>query len=239
LDSGNTKAPATPLLTANKKFKAPLSVENRKIYTKPKSASTLAPIPSTPTKKGDGSSSRPRTPISPRPGSASPRKGAESPFLFPATSEMDVSNVDPESVLVDFENVEPGDVSGEIDEAWLKTSLRDHGSEDKVMVSVRYSLRLYISAMHSNILDIEFVPPIRRLPGFQTPMRPGSSSTLPSLGGPPHPLVPHSTSTPSSPEPPTNPYTPPLADRTSTPPWRATTQSSSRTDKLRLGRRSR
>ncbi|TEB23012.1 kinesin-domain-containing protein [Coprinellus micaceus] len=137
LDSRNTKTPATPLLTANKKFKAPLSVENRKIYTKPKSASTLAPIPSTPTKKGDGSSSRPRTPISPRPGSASPRKGAESPFLFPATSEMDVSNVDPESVLVDFESVEPGDVSGEVDEAWLKTSLRDHGSEDKVMVSVR------------------------------------------------------------------------------------------------------
>lgn len=61
-------------------------------------------------------------------------------MLMPATSEMDVSNVDPESVLVDFQTVEPGDVSGEIDEAWLKAAARDHGKEDKVMVSVRYVL---------------------------------------------------------------------------------------------------
>ncbi|KAF6747436.1 kinesin-like protein [Ephemerocybe angulata] len=122
------KAPATPLLTANKKIKAPLSVESRRNHVqKPKS--TLAPIPSTPT-RSNGGNSRPRTPIS-------PRKGAESPLLMPAASEMDVSNVDPESVLVDFETVEPGDVSGEIDEAWLKTALQDHGKDDKVMVSVR------------------------------------------------------------------------------------------------------
>lgn len=57
---------------------------------------------------------------------------------MPATSEMDVSVVDLESVLVDFETVEAGDVSGEIDEAWVKATLLDHGSEDKVMVSVRY-----------------------------------------------------------------------------------------------------
>lgn len=50
---------------------------------------------------------------------------------------MDVSVVDPESVLVDFETVEAGDISGELDEAWLKTTLREHGHEDKVMVSVR------------------------------------------------------------------------------------------------------
>ncbi|KAF6754852.1 kinesin-like protein [Ephemerocybe angulata] len=123
------KAPATPLLTANKKIKAPLSVESRRNHVqKPKS--TLAPIPSTPT-RSNGGNSRPRTPISSRKG------GAESPMLMPAASEMDVSNVDPESVLVDFETVEPGDVSGEIDEAWLKTALQDHGKDDKVMVSVR------------------------------------------------------------------------------------------------------
>ncbi len=47
---------------------------------------------------------------------------------------MDVSNVDPEEVLVDFETVDAADVSGEIDEAWLRAN---HGKQDKVMVSVR------------------------------------------------------------------------------------------------------
>lgn len=49
---------------------------------------------------------------------------------------MDVSNVDPEEVLVDFETVDPADVSGEIDEAWLRAAT--HSNEDKVMVSIRY-----------------------------------------------------------------------------------------------------
>lgn len=56
---------------------------------------------------------------------------------------MDVSVVDPESVLVDFETVEAGDISGELDEAWLKTTLREHGHEDKVMVSVRCVLSFH------------------------------------------------------------------------------------------------
>jgi centromeric protein E len=56
---------------------------------------------------------------------------------MPATSKMDVSNVDPEDVLVDFQTVELADVSGEIDETWLKTNHIDHGKEDKVMVSIR------------------------------------------------------------------------------------------------------
>lgn len=51
-----------------------------------------------------------------------------------ATSEMDVSRVDPEEVLVDFENVELGDISVEIDESFLNES----GDEDKVLVSIRY-----------------------------------------------------------------------------------------------------
>lgn len=46
---------------------------------------------------------------------------------------MDVSRVDPEEVLVDFETVEPGDVSAEIDESFLKETGRD----DKVLVSIR------------------------------------------------------------------------------------------------------
>lgn len=50
---------------------------------------------------------------------------------------MDVSNVDPEQVLVDFESVESGDISGEIDETWLRATESNHGKEDKVMVSIR------------------------------------------------------------------------------------------------------
>ncbi|KAF8965987.1 P-loop containing nucleoside triphosphate hydrolase protein, partial [Flammula alnicola] len=125
----------TPILlnSTHRKYKAPLSLESRTKSSsssfKPKS--TLAPVPGTPTKK-DGSQSRPRTPNTPR-----SRSGAESPSLMPPTSEMDVSNVDPEQVLVDFQTVEPGDVSGEIDEAWLRAAQLDHGKEDKVMVSIR------------------------------------------------------------------------------------------------------
>ena len=93
--------------TLVKKYKAPLSSEVRKLG--------LSSIPASPTKR-DALSSRPKTPSSP----------------MPTTSEMDVSN--PEMALVDFQTVEPGDVSGEIDETALNF---DHGKEDKVMVSVR------------------------------------------------------------------------------------------------------
>lgn len=49
-------------------------------------------------------------------------------------SEMDVSRVDPEEALVDYQNVEAGDISGDIDESMLQ----DYGTEDKVLVSIRY-----------------------------------------------------------------------------------------------------
>ncbi|KAG6873718.1 hypothetical protein C0995_012182 [Termitomyces sp. Mi166 len=107
-------ARTTPsLLTSNKKYKAPLT------YIKAHLKPSLAPAPA-----------RPRTPGTPT------RKGAESPSLA-STNEMDVSNVDPEEVLVDSATVEPGDISGEMDEAWLQVVTQDHGKEDKVMVSVR------------------------------------------------------------------------------------------------------
>lgn len=48
---------------------------------------------------------------------------------------MDVSRVDPEEALVDFETLEPGDVSGDIDESQLPT--HEYGKEDKVLVSIR------------------------------------------------------------------------------------------------------
>ncbi|KAF5348512.1 hypothetical protein D9756_009565 [Leucocoprinus leucothites] len=118
------------LASTHKRYKAPLSVESRsKNFTKTKSV--LSSVPGTPTKRsGTPSTSRPQTP-------ASPRKGAESPSLMPATSEMDVSNVDIESVLVDYQMVEETDISGEIDDAWLEAAMNDHGKRDKVMVSVR------------------------------------------------------------------------------------------------------
>jgi centromeric protein E len=49
---------------------------------------------------------------------------------------MDVRNIDPEDALVDFESVDPGDVSAEIDEAFLKPD-ETHGGKDKVLVSIR------------------------------------------------------------------------------------------------------
>ncbi|KAJ3557151.1 hypothetical protein NP233_g11815 [Leucocoprinus birnbaumii] len=123
-------APNNLLASTHKRYKAPLSVESRsKNFTKTKSV--LSSVPGTPTKRsGTPSTSRPQTP-------ASPRKGAESPSLLPATSEMDVSIVDIESVLVDYQMVEEADVSGEIDDAWLQAAMNDHGKHDKVMVSIR------------------------------------------------------------------------------------------------------
>ena len=63
------------------------------------------------------------------------RRGTESPLLIPAVSEMDVSRVDPEEALVDFESVEPGDISADIDDSVLHGM--NYGQEDKVLVSIR------------------------------------------------------------------------------------------------------
>jgi centromeric protein E len=49
---------------------------------------------------------------------------------------MDVSRVDPEEVLVDWETVEPADISGEVDENFLQAASKGNG-DDKVLVSVR------------------------------------------------------------------------------------------------------
>ncbi|KAI0720566.1 kinesin-domain-containing protein [Cerioporus squamosus] len=125
-DDDQTRLPrsTTPsLLGSSKKYKAPLSSESRTRHTV---KSGLGSVPPTPSRSKSRDGSRPKTPVS-------PRKGSESPFLMPNVSEMDVSNVDPEEVLVDFENVE-ADVSAEIDEAMLRS---EYGKEDKVLVSIR------------------------------------------------------------------------------------------------------
>ncbi|KAF9525897.1 P-loop containing nucleoside triphosphate hydrolase protein [Crepidotus variabilis] len=137
---------STTSTPAAKKYKAPLSAEAKKLSNSPlkpqRSMSSLAPIPGTPSRDASRSPSRPRTPNT-------PRKGSGDDLLGPATSQMDVSNVDPEQVLVDSQTVEPGDVSAELDAddaAWLKAQQMEHGKDDKVMVSIRIRPSEYTSA---------------------------------------------------------------------------------------------
>ncbi|KAH9851824.1 kinesin-domain-containing protein [Lenzites betulinus] len=114
------------MLGSARKYKAALSAESR---TRHQSKPILGSVPATPTQSRSKSrdSSRPKTP-------SSPRKGTDSPLLMPHVSEMDVSRIDPEEALVDFETVDPGDISGEIDASLLAA---DYGKEDKVLVSIR------------------------------------------------------------------------------------------------------
>ena len=49
---------------------------------------------------------------------------------------MDVSRIDPEDVLIDWETVEPADISGEIDEKFLRAA-ETANKDDKVLVSIR------------------------------------------------------------------------------------------------------
>ncbi|KAI6139301.1 P-loop containing nucleoside triphosphate hydrolase protein [Pisolithus tinctorius] len=54
--------------------------------------------------------------------------------MSPGDMSMDVSRVDPEEVLVDYQTVEPGDVSGDLED---DNQTPDYGKEDKVLVSIR------------------------------------------------------------------------------------------------------
>lgn len=226
--SSSLSTPQTLLSTTHKKYKAPLSVESRSKSNYGKTVKPVLPtVPGTPTKK-DGTQSRPRTPNT-------PRKGAESPSLMPAAGEMDVSNVDPEQVLVDYQTVEPGDVSGEIDEAWLRAAELDHGKQDKVMVSIRSALPFpSISSCKFKLIyvNVDFGRQIQRRPG--SPLHPTNPSNwtlhMPKIPQPLHPAH-RSISMPSSQERPTNLSTPLSPVLTYTPPWRAITPLSSHTVK--------
>lgn len=120
----NTVAPASGLPSA-KKYKAALSSDAR-----PRSAMKIRPPSVLSVVPGSPSSGRPKTPTTPRLGRESPGLGLEMP------SEMDVSRVDPEEVLVDYQNMDVGDISIEVDETGGEVI--DHGSQDKVQVSIRY-----------------------------------------------------------------------------------------------------
>ncbi|KIK37238.1 hypothetical protein CY34DRAFT_810523 [Suillus luteus UH-Slu-Lm8-n1] len=107
-----------------KKFKAALSSESR-LRTAAATKSSLAAVPATPAKKSfEGT--RPRTPGTPR---------SQTPTSHITTSDMDVSRIDPEDALVDFQTVEPGDVSADLDESAIPGP--NYGKEDKVLVSIR------------------------------------------------------------------------------------------------------
>ncbi|TRM55301.1 kinesin protein [Schizophyllum amplum] len=76
---------------------------------------------------------------------------------------MDVSNVDPEEVLLDYQTIEPGDVSAEIDPADV------NASEDKVMVSVRIRPSDAPSAWVSDGHTIKLDPSFARNPSLTNP----------------------------------------------------------------------
>lgn len=111
-----------------KKLKAAISSEARTRTTVKTKPPAVHPAPGTPTKRDP---SRPKTPGTPR----TPRQGEDDP-LHDDRSEMDVSRVDPEEVLVDWETVEPADISGEVDANFFSATSNGN-KDDKVLVSIR------------------------------------------------------------------------------------------------------
>ncbi|KAH9980095.1 P-loop containing nucleoside triphosphate hydrolase protein [Lactifluus volemus] len=120
----STSGPLSALSSA-RKFKAAITSEARTRTTVKTKPPAIPPAPGTPTKRDPP---RPKTP-------GTPRQGEDDPHLDDR-SEMDVSRVDPEEVLVDWETVEPADISGEVDENFLQVASKAN-SDDKVLVSVR------------------------------------------------------------------------------------------------------
>ncbi|KAH9969815.1 P-loop containing nucleoside triphosphate hydrolase protein [Russula dissimulans] len=120
----STSGPLSALASA-KKFKAALSSEARTRTTVKTKPPAQPPAPGTPTKRDP---SRPKTPGTPR--------QTEDDTHRDDRSEMDVSRVDPEDVLVDWETVEPADISGEVDENFPRTASNGE-RDDKVLVSIR------------------------------------------------------------------------------------------------------
>jgi centromeric protein E len=126
LESRLTTPSAIP---PTKKYKAALSTESRTRTTmklKPP-ASSVPGTPSVGRPKTPMGTARPKTPTTPRMGTDSP--------IFDLPSENDVSRVDPEENIVDYQSVEVGDISVDLDESIFPNL--DYGAKDKVLVSVR------------------------------------------------------------------------------------------------------
>ncbi|KAG0708445.1 P-loop containing nucleoside triphosphate hydrolase protein [Suillus ampliporus] len=75
----------------------------------------------------------PFTPKRPLSSTGTPR--SQTPTSHINTSDMDVSCIDPEDALVDYQTVKPSDVSADIDEGAIPGP--NYGKEDKVLVSIR------------------------------------------------------------------------------------------------------
>ncbi|KAI6113995.1 P-loop containing nucleoside triphosphate hydrolase protein [Pisolithus sp. B1] len=125
------RSSATPSILGStaKKYKAVLSAESRLRTSKSASPTSLAPVPGSPPKSSSYDGTRPKTPSTPR--GTSPNPGI---FMSPGDMSMDVSRIDPEEVLVHYQTVEPGDVSGDLED---ESQIPDYGKEDKVLVSIR------------------------------------------------------------------------------------------------------
>lgn len=121
-----------------KKFKATLSTETRNKFAPNHVKPRLNTVPSTPRPGSSLDIPRPKTPSTPR--APSPNHAA---LLIPTTSEMDVSRVDPEEVLVHSRTVDLGDVSidsidaDESGSGDFFTKSTEKEKKDKVLVSIR------------------------------------------------------------------------------------------------------
>ncbi|KIL66902.1 hypothetical protein M378DRAFT_185909 [Amanita muscaria Koide BX008] len=146
--SSLSSVPPTPI-TNGGKYKAALSTESkpRNIHF-PRSKTPLPTVPGSPKTPSRPNSRTGKRPESVCSGAGTWGRTTPSLPLFGTTqlSEMDVSNVDPEDVLVDSHTVEPGDVSGELALDILDSAdppdvddegANNAGKHDKVMVSVR------------------------------------------------------------------------------------------------------
>lgn len=122
--STSTPKPLNPFASA-KKLKAAITLEARTRTTVKTKPPAVHPAPGTPTKRDP---SRPKTP-------GTPRQADDDPLLDDR-SEMDVSRVDPEDVLVDWETVDQADISGEVDENFFGPA-SNGDKNDKVLVSIR------------------------------------------------------------------------------------------------------
>jgi centromeric protein E len=154
MSSSHSTTSTSSLLSTAKKYRAPISTESRsRTISKPRPASS---VPSTPLKKTHDLP-RPKTPNTPR------GRDTDSPMLRPLSS-MDIRSIDPEEALVDFQTVDMGDISVDVDESFVD-DISEHGSKDKVLVSIRYVARKSNHMQHTHNDATECAQLTPTLPG--------------------------------------------------------------------------
>lgn len=68
-----------------------------------------------------------------------------------------MSRIDPEDAVVDYQNVECGDISAELDESPLAE--HDYGSADKVLVSIRYVFSSLVLCRYMRVFPYPAIGP--------------------------------------------------------------------------------